>query len=1288
MPSQQSKVEAHRAVGAIYLFGNDAGSWKSDSDIEDVLTELKDTAGMRTAWRYTVASDDSVETYNALGQLISIVNRAGFAQTLTYSDGTTGPNGGYLLDAYGNATSTVIPPGLLLRVTDATDRTLSFGYNASSRLSTITDPAGGLITYGYDAQSNLVSVTYPDGRGKTYHYNEPANTAGANLSHALTGITDENGVRFATYQYAANGKATATGHAAGADLHNLTYNPDGSTTVTDPIGTQRTHTFTTILGVVKSTGQSQPGGSGCGPASSATTYDANGNVASRADFSGNQTCYAYDLTRNLETARVEGLAPGTACPTSLATYTPVAGTAQRKILTDWHATLRLPIKITEAGRETSTVYDTRGNVTSTTLKDTATAKTRTWSTAYTYHASVPGVLVQKIDNGPRIDVSDLTTTDYYAPDENCLGGHFGCRGQVRQITNALGHVTRVTRYNAHGQPEESIDPNGLVTMLAYDARQRLVSRTVGLEATGFQYDNAGQLMQITRPDSSTLNYTYDPAHRLTRISDGLGNKIVYTLDAMGNRTQEDIVDPAGALVQTRRSEYDALNRLAKDIGAANQTTQYTYDAVGNATGTTNPLNHATTQSHDALNRLAQRIDASGGTTRIARDPRDNPTAVTDPRANATQYTYDGLDNLIRETSPDRGVITTTYDDAGNPLTVTDARGVKHTTTYDALNRPTQRSHTPVTGVAATPAINWVYDQGVNGIGRLTRMGDATGTTVYAYDRHGRLLSTTQTTSLSGASLTHTLAATYDPAGRLSGQTYPSGLQVGIAYDLQGQVTSLSLNAQPLLSQIAYQPFGAVRSWVWSNGRPHTRGFDPDGRLTVYPIGSDTRLLTYDAASRITATTHGNPAYNRGYTYDAQDRLLTYSDNLGSQTYRYDPNGNRISIDYGTGPYAYTTAAASNRLSKVAGPVVKTYLYNAAGSPTSDGTTTFSWDAAGRLIKIASGKGKLAISASYLYNGFGQRLIKDNPALVNPPHRFVFDPAGHLIGEYDKANSVRQETVWLGDIPVAVVKPGPTSGQRLVYYVQADHLNTPRVILDNAHTAVWRWDNSDAFGVGQPNEDPDGDGKKFEYNPRFPGQYFDRETNLHYNYFRDYDPGTGRYIEADPIGLDGGLNLYLYANAAPTMYTDPLGLFTSRGHNTITTDAIAIAGSPCPNLSAEAAMADWLPGAQNPQNSHWHAMRDGTNPDSTVESARGDFNNFLNAQWKSCSCEGLARALHAIQDSYARGHANFQPWGGGLPSPSHVYHDGYPSRNERARAVKASVDLIRRYTKECANQCPK
>lgn len=1097
--------------------------WTPD---KDVAHKLAKTA---TGWQL-VTANNVIENYDVRGHLQSIVQLDGLVQTFTYSDAATPPN--------------VAPAvGLLIRTQDSFNRQLNFTYDSNSRINTITDPAGGVITYGYDALSNLVSVSYPDGRSKTYHYNEPANTSGADLPHALTGITDENGIRFSTYRYDSTGRAYDEDHGGAVAHYNLSYNVDASgnpvsTTVTDPLGTQRTHNFTTILGVVKSTGQTQPGGAGCSAASSATTYDPNGNVASRADFNGNKICYAYDLTRNLEISRIEGLAVGFGC--DWADLPPEGTGIHRRILTAWHPTFRLPVKINELGRETSIVYDTRGNVTSTTLKDTVTGKARTWSTSYTYHATVPGVLVQKIDNGPRIDVSDIITTDYYTPDDNCAGGHFGCRGQIKQITNALGHITRITRYNAHGQPEEIVDPNGLVTTLAYDARQRLTSRVVGSETSSLEYDGVGQLTRLTRADGSTLNYSYDAAHRLTQISDALGNKIVYTLDAIGNITREDIVDPVGTLIQTRRSEYDALSRLAKDIGAASQTTQYTYDAVGNPTGTTDPLAHSHTQTYDALNRLAQRVDATGATTRISRDARDNPTAVTNPRAHATQYTYDGLDNLTQEISPDRGTITTTYDDAGNPLIVTDARGAKYTTSYDALNRPTQRSYTTVRGVTATPTTTWLYDQGVNGIGRLTRMNDATGNTVYSYDTQGRLLSSTQTTTISRVSLAHTRSLSYDAAGRLSTQTYPSGLQISYGYDAQGRIASLNLNGLPLLTNITYRPFGAPKAWLWGNGQSYTRSFDADGRLSAYPIGSDTRVLSYDPASRITAFSQSNPVYNRSFSYDPEDRLQTYQNNLGSQTYRYDTTGNRTGIDYDAASYPYTIATTSNRLTKVAGPVVKTYLYDAAGNPTSDGVITFTWDAANRLNEIASGKGKQAVSASYLYNGLGQRLLKTANVLINAPWRYVYDEAGHLIGEYDKNNAARQETVWLGDTPVAVVKQTAPSTQT-IYYVQADHLNTPKVILNSTNTPVWRWDNSDAFGVGLADEDPDKDTVKFEYNPRFPGQYFDKETNLHYNGFRDYEPRTGRYVQVDPIGIAGGLNVYEYARSNPLSYIDPLGL---------------------------------------------------------------------------------------------------------------------------------------------------
>jgi RHS repeat-associated protein len=110
-----------------------------------------------------------------------------------------------------------------------------------------------------------------------------------------------------------------------------------------------------------------------------------------------------------------------------------------------------------------------------------------------------------------------------------------------------------------------------------------------------------------------------------------------------------------------------------------------------------------------------------------------------------------------------------------------------------------------------------------------------------------------------------------------------------------------------------------------------------------------------------------------------------------------------------------------------------------------------------------------------------------------------------------------------------------------YYIHADHLNTPRVITDQQQGVVWRWENTEPFGKSLPEEDPDGDGVPFEFPLRFAGQYFDRETGLFYNYFRDYDPQTGRYGQPDPIGLAGGINPYLYGRADPLRFLDPKGL---------------------------------------------------------------------------------------------------------------------------------------------------
>jgi RHS repeat-associated protein len=141
------------------------------------------------------------------------------------------------------------------------------------------------------------------------------------------------------------------------------------------------------------------------------------------------------------------------------------------------------------------------------------------------------------------------------------------------------------------------------------------------------------------------------------------------------------------------------------------------------------------------------------------------------------------------------------------------------------------------------------------------------------------------------------------------------------------------------------------------------------------------------------------------------------------------------------------------------------------------------------------------------------------------------------GSYPPTGSRLNFIVTAGTLPCT-----PAQAQAKLYFIHVDHLNTPRLIADDQQRTVWRWDNTDPFGGNPPDENPSGLGA-FEFPLRFPGQYADKETNLHYNYFRDYDPSLGRYGESDPIGLRGGLNTYAYVYDNPLDLVDPKGLDT-------------------------------------------------------------------------------------------------------------------------------------------------
>ena len=995
----------YRANGQVFKFVASGGSWSTDADTSDRLLELKDAGGVRTGWQLTSVNGDEVETFDVTGRLLAIASREGLTQTLTYSDGTNGSNGGVVLDANGNPTGTVLPAGLLIRAADHFGRVLAFGYNGSSRVIKMTDPAGGIYRFGYVNTDKLGSITFPDSKVRTYVYNEPTYTGGANLPRNLTGIVDENNDRFATFSYDANERALSTEHAGGAERYTMSYST-GATTVTNAFGAQRVYANTTVLGAFKNTGITGAVCPECGAASQ--TFDANGNISTRVDWNGNRTNYQFDVTRNLETQRVEGLTSAGAT------------TAQtRTISTQWDATFRLPTVIAEPLRITTNTYDpdgtqcgARGALCSRTVQGTSDASgaqgfaatavgsPRTWT--YTYNANGSVLTV----DGPRTDVSDVTTYTYYPNDDTDPGR----RGNVATIRNALNQITDITSYNAHGQPLTIVDPNGLTTTLTYDARQRLTSRSVGGELTSYDYDGVGQLKKVTLPDGSFLSYTYDAAHRLTAIQDNLGNLITYTLDAMGNRTQEQVFDPANTLAQTRSRVYSNLNRLFQELGAVGQTTEYTYDDQGNVTSVKDPLLKVTSNQYDALNRLKQVTQPGSVVTQYAYNGLDALTQVTDPRGLVTGYTVDGLGNLTLQASPDTGNTQNTYDAAGNLLTQTDAKSQVTTYAYDALNRVTLITFNDGSKQA------YAYDQGANGIGRLSSITETDAANVqtsliqYAYDQHGRV--DTQTHTFGGTS--YVVGFDYDSFGRLSGMAYPSGRTVTYGFDALGRVNAVSTTMNgtttAVVQDVQYQPFGGVKSFTLGNGQVYSRTYDQDGRIASYTLGNTNYSVGYDAASRITGI--GANVYG----YDDLHRLTSAVVGSSSYSYSYDGVGNRLSKTVGASTDTYNYSPSSNRLATITPGTgsPRNFVFDSNGSTTNDGVNTYAYDTRGRMMQATSSVG----TTTYQVNALGQRVRKTNSS---GDTLFHYDAQGKLIAEFDPGGTVKREIIYLGDMPVGVVQ---------------------------------------------------------------------------------------------------------------------------------------------------------------------------------------------------------------------------------------------------------------------------
>lgn len=1012
-----TSVTAERADGQGLSFTNNGTVWASDTDVDLTLTQSG--TGTGSTWTLT-DHNDVTETYTQLASgealLSTIVARDGYTQTMTYNTSNQ-----------------------LTKVTDSFGRTLVLTY-ASSLLNTVTTPDGLVITYAYNSSGitpgvndRLASVSYSTSPATSQSYTYVQN-------FALSSVTDENGNVYASWTYDSANRGLTSQMGSGATLTTVTYNDsDGSRTVTNALGETETYHFTTLQGVPKVTEIDRAATPTVGAASETFTYDSNGYIASQTDWNGNVTQY---------TNNTHGL------PTSI---TEAYGTAQARTTTiTYDATFKhLPDQITAPRKTSAFTYDAHGNLLTQTDTDTTggatNGQTRTWK--YTYDGF--GHLLTATAP-PHNGIKENTTYTYTG-------------NNIATVTDALGHVSRITRYNNSGLPLSMTDPNGVVTTFTYDARQRPLTRTVqassGNATTTFAYDAAGNLVSLTQPDGSQLNYTYDAAHRVIAVNDNLNGTIAYTLDANGDITQQQI-SAGSAIAETQSAVFDSLGRMLQQIGASSQTSSFTYDNNGNTLSIKNPLGNTTSQAFDPLNRLVSSIDPLNKTTTYAYDAQDNVTSVTDPRGLITTYTYDGFGEALSETSPDTGTTKYAYDNDGNLISTVDARGITTKRTYDVLNRVTALTHPD-----GLEPISYSYDAGRFGIGRLSGFTDESGSTAFTYNERGDVLTDKQVIG----GISYTTSYSYNLADRIMGITYPSGHSVTYTRDSTGRITSIAwsgVSSATLASNITYEPFGPVTGFTYGNGLTNTLTYDQDYRLTgIKTSGSSVTVqnesVTYDNANDITSITDALDATrNQRFTYDADQRLLSAVGKYGTDSYTYDADGNRLTSTEGGVTSTYTYPATSNQLATVVtGGKTRKLAYNAAGDLTSDNraasaNTKFTYSKLNQLETVAVTGGS---TTTYEYNALGERASKAiaGGATTN----YVYDQQGHLTEETDKTGALIREYVYLDDMPLAQIE-----GSGTIYYVHTDQLGTPQKMTDASQNIVWDRSSS-LLGRMSPSPEP-------------------------------------------------------------------------------------------------------------------------------------------------------------------------------------------------------------------------
>jgi len=773
---------------------------------------------------------------------------------------------------------------------------------------------------------------------------------------------------------------------------------------------------------------------------------------------------------------------------------------------------------------------------------------------------------------------------------------YDARGFLHVLTDARSHTTtfgwddrgRLTRVTNDLTPAESV----LLTYGAPNASNPAsvqpgayliqIERGSGPTQSEDQIerrlvDARGFLVGVQRKNDdgvfeSFATYAYDSDGNRLRALDGRGELHSWTYDDLGR-----------ALTF---SDHVSLWNGSGNPPAALHTTSFENDAFGDRTKVTDDKGRVTDLAYDGANRVLSVTQEGGGDapslqapllTAFEYDAAGNVTKVTDPKLQATIYSYDLLSRLGSVQQPGSETVSYLYDARSRLAKTTNARG------QDLVY-----GYFPFGGLETV-----LFDADHDGLA-----GTGERTLSYTYDPNGNVTSTKDTAFLTSAQAGGGLPAgrlfsfTYDARNRLDTTTahYIAGAPVMDArydafgqrdelvladgqtlrhqwhYDLQGRVVAACLpqdattdpcTATGATKKLGFMPLAddKLGSIAHENGLVTTLAYEDFGPVhSIGVSGASAQQLVYGYdellnVSSIAETQNGtavSPSF--GFGYDAVYRLTgaTYPANLdlpSSESFGYDAAGNRDDDPSNPTPWAYDS---DNRLTK--SPGLSARCYDADGNQTSTRSSgdcatgtiaqSFGWDAQNRMTSFSEG----STSASYAYDPFGRRIEKT----VNGTTTFYLWDGDRLLAEYDGSGNRQVRYAYVpGFAPVQVAYKNGASES--IYDVHSDHLDTPRMLTASpGQTVSWRA-SYEAFGRAHVSTDPDGSSvtpdPQIQFNLRFPGQYFDAESGLHYNRFRYYDASTGRYISADPIGqfallTGGGRRLGAASQAAPSILAAP------------------------------------------------------------------------------------------------------------------------------------------------------